>query len=133
MFANRLDNKDSMLLYFYSHTCILKKMDKKTNRRSSERITTGYKTGISYDNKSYSGIVENLSASGANVLTDPIDDDVEFLDGEPLELEFETHTGKTALLKCTVIWSSKIPPNNVRHRIGIKIIDLPMDKFDFSL
>jgi hypothetical protein len=108
-------------------------MDKESDRRSLERIKAGYKTGISYDNKSYSGIVENLSASGVNVLTDPIDHDIEFLDGEPLELEFKAHTGKTVLLKCTVIWSSKIPPQNVRHRIGMKITDLPLDKFDFSL
>ena len=108
-------------------------MDKNTDRRSSERITAGYKTRINYNNKSYSGIVENLSASGANILTDPIDDDVEFLDGEPLELEFEAHTGKSVLLKCIVIWSSKILPHNVRHRIGMKVIDLPLDKFDFSL
>jgi len=108
-------------------------MDKETDRRSSERITAGYKTGINYDNKSYSGIVENLSAAGANILTDPIDHDIEFLDGEHIELEFKAHTGKTVLLKCMVIWSSKIPPHNVRHRIGMKIIELPMDKFDFSL
>jgi len=103
------------------------------DRRTSERIKAGYKTKIIYDNKHYSGIVENISASGANILTDPIEHDIEFLDGEPIELEFEAHTGKTALLKCQVIWSSKIPPHNVRHRIGMKIIDLPLDKFDFAL
>jgi hypothetical protein len=86
-----------------------------------------------YNGKRYTGIIENLSSSGANVLTDSIDHDIEFLDGEPVELEFQAHTGKTVLLKCIVIWSSKIPPQNTRHRIGIKIFDLPMDKFDFHL
>ncbi len=103
------------------------------DKRTSERIKGGYKTEIIYDSKHYSGIVENLSASGANILTDPINHDIEFLDGDPVELKFKAHTGKTVLLKCMVIWSSKIPPHNVMHRIGMKIIDLPLDKFDFSL
>jgi hypothetical protein len=103
------------------------------DKRTSERIRAGYKTEIIYNKNRYSGILENLSSSGANILTDPIDQDIEFLDGEPIELKFEAHTGKTVLLKCLVIWSSKIPPQNVRHRIGMKILDLPLDKFDFSL
>jgi len=103
------------------------------DKRTSERIRAGYKTEIIYDSNHYSGIIENLSASGANILTDPIEHDIEFLDGEPIELKFEAHTGKTVLLKCLVIWSSKIPPLNVMHRIGMKILDLPLDKFDFSL
>ncbi len=102
-------------------------------RRSSERIRAGYKTKITCNSKSYSGIIENLSATGGNVLTDPLDDDIEFLDGDSIELEFEAHTGKTVTLKCTVIWSSKIPPQNVRQRIGMKIEEFPMDKFDFFL
>ncbi len=103
------------------------------DKRTSERIRAGYKTEIIYNKNRYSGILENLSSSGANILTDPIDQDIEFLDGEPIELKFEAYTGKTVLLKCLVIWSSKIPPQNVRHRIGMKILDLPLDKFDFSL
>ncbi len=103
------------------------------DKRTSERIRAGYKTEIIYNKNRYSGILENLSSSGANILTDPIDQDIEFLDGELIELKFEAYTGKTVLLKCLVIWSSKIPPQNVRHRIGMKILDLPLDKFDFSL
>jgi hypothetical protein len=102
-------------------------------RRSSERVRAGYRTGITYGKGSYSGVIENLSASGVNVLTDPIGDDIDFLDGETVELKFEAHTGKTVIVKCTVIWSSRIPPQNVRHRIGMKITDLPLDKFDFFL
>ena len=55
------------------------------------------------------------------------------LDGKIIELEFKTHTGKTVFLKCIVVWSSKIPPRNDRHRVGVQIIKLPMDKFDFFL
>ena len=103
------------------------------NKRTSERIKAGFKTNIIFDSKQYTGTVENLCISGANILTDPIDHDIKFLDGDKIELEFEAHTGKIVLLKCNVIWSSQIPPRNERHRVGVKIIELPMDKFAFSL
>jgi hypothetical protein len=77
----------------------------------------------------YAGVIENLSASGVNVLTDPLDPDVEFLPDESIELTFEADTGQTVLIKGKVLWSSKIPPQNVRHRIGMKIVELPLDKF----
>lgn len=103
------------------------------DRRTSERIKAGYAIEVMYDSRQYTGVLENLSAAGANVLTDPIDHDIEFLDGETIEIRFKAHTGKSVLLTGQVIWSSKIPPMNTRHRIGVKIIDLPLDKFDFSL
>lgn len=102
-------------------------------RRTVERIKTGYKTKIIFNNKQYTGTLENLCISGANLLTDPIDHDIQFLDGKIIELEFKTHTGKTVFLKCIVVWSSKIPPRNDRHRVGVQIIKLPTDKFDFFL
>lgn len=108
-------------------------MDRKMENRSSKRIIAGYETEIYYDNKRYSGILENLSATGANVLTDPLNPEIEFLDGKHIQLKFKAHTGNTAILKCIIIWSSKIPPHNVRHRIGMNIIELPWDKFDFFL
>lgn len=106
-------------------------MDK--TKRTAERIKTGYKTSIIFNGKQYTGTVENLCISGANILTDPIDQDIKFLNGKSIELEFKAHTGKTVLLKCSVVWSTKIPPRNDRHRIGVQIIDLPIDKFDFCL
>ena len=108
-------------------------MDGKMDNRSSERIKAGFETEIIYDDKHYSGILENLSAIGANVLTGPVNPEIEFLDGNHIELKFKAHTGKTVILKCMVIWSTKIPPENVRCRIGVKIIELPWDKFDFFL
>jgi len=102
-------------------------------RRRVERIRTGYKTNFIFENTQYTGTIENLCISGANLLTDPIDHGIQFLDGNSIELEFEAHTGKTVFLKCVVIWSSPIPPQNDRHRVGVQIIKLPMEKFDFFL
>ncbi len=67
------------------------------------------------------------------MLTDPVEPDFDFLPNEPIELKFKAHTGKTVVLKCTIMWSSKIPPDNVRHRIGLKILEMPWDKFDYFL
>lgn len=103
------------------------------DRRSSQRIITGYKVELLSGDNSHTGIIENLSASGVNVLTDPLDAEIEFLPNESIELKFKAHTGKAVILKCTIMWSSKIPPDNVRHRIGMKLLEMPWDKFDYFL
>jgi hypothetical protein len=106
---------------------------RRIERRSTERIKTGYRTDILYGMNRYTCVIENISASGVNVLTDPLDSDIEFLLDESIELKFKAHTKETVLLKCKILWSSKIPPQNVRHRIGMKIVELPLDKFDYFL
>ena len=100
------------------------------DRRYSERIKAGYKTEIIYGDNTYPGIIENISASGVNVLTDELAPVVDFLPDEDIELKFQSHTGVTVTLKCTVMWTTKIPPQNVRHRIGMEIAELPWDKLN---
>ncbi|MBI4681626.1 MAG: PilZ domain-containing protein [Nitrospirae bacterium] len=98
------------------------------DRRNAKRITVGYKTEILYDNKSYTGTMENLSASGVNILTDPLVPGIDFLPDDPIVLVFKSPSDEALTLKCTIIWSSKIPPQNVRHRIGMEIDELPWEK-----
>ncbi len=98
------------------------------DKRSYKRISAGYRTEILYGNKRYSGTIENLSASGANVLTDSLDPDADFLPDDAIDLIFESPSGEPVTLHCTIMWSSKIPPGNVRHRIGMAIDELPWDK-----
>lgn len=100
------------------------------DRRYSERIKAGYKTEIIYGDHTYTGIVENISASGVNVLTDELVPGIDFLPDETIELKFRSHTGVTISLKCILMWTTKIPPQNTRHRIGMEIIDLPWDMFN---
>jgi len=102
-------------------------------RRSGQRTSTGFETDIIYDNKRYTGTIENISASGANVLTGPIDDDINFPSYEPVELHFKSPEGKVIILQCTIMWSSKIPPDNVRYRIGMELVGKPWDKISFFL
>lgn len=100
------------------------------DRRYSERIKAGYKTEIFYNDNAYMGVVENISASGVNVLTDELAPGVDFIPDDPIELKFQSLAGDTVILKCTIMWTSKIPPHNVRHRIGMEV-DIPSrDKVD---
>ncbi len=108
-------------------------MDRDINKRRAKRITAGYRAEVVYENNSYPGVIENLSALGANVLTDPLGPDIEFVPDTAIELKFETPTGETIIIKCMIMWSSKIPPHNIRHRIGMEIHDLPWDKVGMFL
>ncbi len=103
------------------------------DKRSAKRITAGYKTEIFYGNNRYTGIIENLSASGVNVLTDELESDIDFLPDEPVDLKFESPPGKAVILKCKIMWSSKIPPHNIRHRIGMELTEIPWDKISVFL
>lgn len=100
------------------------------DRRYSERIKAGYKTKIIYGDNAYTGIIENISASGVNVLTDELASGIDFTPDEDIELKFQSHTGVTVSLKCKIMWTTKIPPQNLRHRIGMEITERPWDKFN---
>ncbi|MEW6601268.1 MAG: PilZ domain-containing protein [Nitrospirota bacterium] len=100
-------------------------------RRYSERIKAGYRTEIFYRDGTYFGVVENISASGVNVLTDELAPGFAFTPDDPIELNFRSLAGSVILLKCTIMWTSKIPPQNLRHRIGMEIDKSCRDKVDF--
>ena len=102
-------------------------------QRRAKRITAGFKTEIIYKNLSYTGVIENLSASGASVLTDPINTEVEFVSYEAADLKFVAPSGDEITLECTIMWSSPIPPHNVRYRIGMELVGRPWDKISFFL
>jgi len=93
--------------------------------RSSGRVAGKYKTEIIFRNISYAGVIENISWSGANVLTDPLDPEIDFVPDELLNLKFESPAGETVILKCMIIWASKIPPGNERNRIGLQLLERP--------
>lgn len=103
------------------------------DKRSDKRITAGYKTEILYAGSSYAGVIENISASGVNVLTDTLSPGITFKPDEPIELKFETPSGEAVIIKCSIMWSSPIPPHDVRHRIGMEITELPWEKTAFFL
>ena len=102
-------------------------------KRRAKRITAGFKTEIIYNDVSYPGVIENISAAGVSVLTDPIDTEVEFVAYEAIDLKFEAPSGDELTLECTIMWSSPIPPHNARYRIGMELVGRPWDKLSFFL
>jgi hypothetical protein len=100
-------------------------------KRSSERVTGKYRTEVIYRNNSYPGVIENISWSGANVLTDLLSPEINFLPDESLDLKFVSPEGETVILKCIIIWSSKISPENDRHRIGLQLLERPSKEIAF--
>jgi len=100
-------------------------------RRGSNRSAGKYKTEILYGNNSYTGLIENISWSGVSVLTDPLSPEIEFTPDEFSDLRFISPEGQTVTLKCRIIWSSKIPPDNVRSRIGMELMERPWDEIAF--
>ena len=96
--------------------------------RIFKRITAGYKADIIHSGKSYPGLIENLSEKGVNIITDPIDDAVQFKTGEVIVLRCETPSGEIIDLTCMIKWSGKTSPRNVRRKIGAEIIAPPWQK-----
>ncbi len=107
--------------------------EEKIDKRSSKRVSAGYKAEILYGNNIYSGIIENLSASGVRVLTDPIESEVDFRSYDLTELKFKSPNGDDVTIECTIMWSSPIPPHNIRYRIGMELVGRPWDKISFFL
>jgi hypothetical protein len=103
------------------------------NKRQFKRITAGYKARIICGDKNYVGIIENLSETGVNVITDPIEATVDFAPGESIDLKIEVPSGETLNLHCKIKWASKIPPHGIRSRIGMEIIEPPWDKIAYFL
>ena len=101
------------------------------DQRISKRVTGKYRTEILYRNNIYTGVIENISWSGTNVLTDPLDPEINFLPDELLDLKFESPAGETVILKCIIIWASKIPPGNERNRIGLQLLERPFKEIAF--
>lgn len=95
-------------------------MDKK---RIATRITAGYKADITYEDKTYQGVIENLSETGASITIVIGGKELDFTPGKTLKLEFEIQPGETISLNCKIRWSTKLPPHGQINGVGVEIID----------
>jgi hypothetical protein len=103
------------------------------NNRGPKRIIAGYKAEIIYHDQCYVGVIENLSETGVNVVTDLSGNAVDFRPGDTISLKIEIPRGEPLMLTCIIKWSTGIPPHNLRTRIGLEIIDPPWDKSNYFL
>lgn len=92
-------------------------------KRTAKRIITGYKAEIFFEDKTYNGVIENLSATGASVTIVSQGKDLNFPPGKELKLDFEIQSGDKLSLNCIIRWSSKLQPNGLFTSIGMEIID----------
>lgn len=93
------------------------------NKRAAKRIIAGYKAEITFEDKTYQGVIENLSETGASITIVSQEKELGFTPGKTLKLRFEIQQGETLNLNCTIKWSTKLPPHGLINGIGVEIID----------
>jgi len=98
------------------------------NKRIAKRITAGYKAKVLFEDKTYQGIIENLSETGASVTIVSQEKGLGFTPGKELKLQFEIQPGEKIDLNCTIRWSTKLPPHGLINSIGLEIIDPDWEK-----
>ncbi len=93
------------------------------DKRRAKRIIAGYKAEITFEDKTYDGVIENLSASGASLTIRDQEKDLNFTLGETLKLQFEIQPGEMLSLNCTIKWFTKSPALGRINSIGVQIQD----------
>jgi hypothetical protein len=100
-------------------------------KRRSERKIVTLKAEIVSGDKSYAGVVENISEEGIYVITTPSKNPMDFTHGTMVELKFQLHSGEGMNLHCKVIWAYKTPPHGLTNSIGVEIIEPPAQYKEF--
>ena len=96
-------------------------------RRKDKRHPANVRTEILYNGLIYQGDINHLSASGAGIVTDQLEKEVDFAQYALLELKFKSPSGEDFHVKCTIMWASYITANNLRYRIGLELVGRPWD------
>ncbi|MBL7031706.1 MAG: PilZ domain-containing protein [Nitrospira sp.] len=96
-------------------------------RRKETRHPANVRAEILYNGRVYGGVIDNLSASGAGIVTDQLDNEVAFMQYDPLELKFRSSSGEAFHIKCTIMWASYITAENLRYRIGLELVGRPWE------
>ncbi len=94
-------------------------------RRKEGRHPADVRTEILYNGHVYYGIIENLSASGAGIVTDQLEQEVDFNQYDTLELKFESPSKEVFNIKCTIMWADYITREKLRYRIGLELVGKP--------
>jgi hypothetical protein len=98
-------------------------------RRHGERKSVSFQAEIISSNKSYMGIIGNVSENGVYMKTNPTNADINLLPTTPIEIKFHTSSDETLNLDCEIIWlyTKKIPQRNsendslLENNIGMEI------------
>lgn len=96
--------------------------------RNARRITIGFRTEILYGEYRFGGTIENLSPAGVCILSDPLDEDLDFLTGSPIQLTFHPREDETLILHCILLWAKRPVPEIPVYKIGMEISDPPWEQ-----
>jgi hypothetical protein len=97
-------------------------------RRLFKRIAFGVKAEIIIDGKSFGVIIEDLSETGANIITDPIEDASGFVQGAEMELKFRPMDDELITLNCKLQWINIAYPKSQIYKIGMVLLDPHWDE-----
>ena len=105
------------------------------DRRVSKRIPVSIEAKIVIDRVIYAAFIRNVSETGISTIVAPITASVESPSHSPLEIKFQTPSGKNFHLYCTKKWSQIVSTHGLTKKIGMQIIAPPAHykKYIFSL
>lgn len=97
-------------------------------RRLFKRIAFGEKAEFILDGKRIRGVIEDLSETGANIITDPIGDVSGLVHGAEGELKFSPPGEETIVLNCRIQWFHRAYPKTQMYKIGMVLLNPPWDE-----
>jgi hypothetical protein len=96
------------------------------DRRRHDRNTVAFKTEVFSCDKTYKGVIRDISESGAKVGIVPTKNATDFLPETMLDIKFQIPSGETLTLRYEVIWlySKKYSTDGLKqNNIGVEIIE----------
>lgn len=92
------------------------------DQRVHERIIVKLKAVFTFQDISYVGMIENISEHGFYMISLPIKEHANFIQGAVHEMKLRTAPGQSITLYCKVQWAYKTPPYGLTNSVGMEII-----------
>lgn len=89
------------------------------------RIPVNLNARLTSGLESYKGAVVDVSENGVHIGMYAADALSDITHGTDVELEFQFPSGRTLVLNCVVIWTSKASSVEFAGHIGLRILDPP--------
>ncbi len=102
-------------------------------KRQKKRISIGLKVEFISAGYKYTGEVENLSESGACILTLPADIPLDPKPESELDVVFHVFSEEKLQFRCRVKWVKQNQSHGLTQKLGLEIIDPVWDKSDFFI
>jgi hypothetical protein len=102
-----------------------------TDNRHDRRIEVSLVAELKLSNKSYSGLVDNLSEEGLHLRITPTKKPPVFQPDKSIELKLKVAPGIILNLPCMEKWSCDTPPHCTVKSIGLQIQDPPVEYKNF--